>query len=76
MDEFSTSFGADKAGSFKLLDVVREGGRGNREGRKSFRAAKGTSRFGNLFEELKALWVSEGFEDSDLAWPRDSFGSG
>jgi hypothetical protein len=61
------TLGVNEAGGFEFLDVVRERGRRDGKGGEGFSAAQWTAGFGDLFKELKSLWVGEGFEDGCAA---------
>ena len=61
--EFALAFNVNEAGRFELLDVVREGGGGNGEGRTRLRATEWAACGGDFLQELKPARVGQGFEN-------------
>lgn len=57
----------DQAGGFEFLDVVRERGCGDGQGRTGLRATEWTTGFCNALQQLEAPRISEGLEDSGAA---------
>ena len=62
----------NQAAGLEFFDVMREGGGRNRQRFVRGRAAKGTMRTSDVFEQLEAFGIGEGLEDGCALGPGEA----
>jgi len=74
--ELAGALNLNEAGSFELLDVVRERGGGDGQRGAGLGATERASGLGDALKEIETARVGEGFEDGGAAFGRYSSGFG